>query len=309
MELNSEDDIKIIRKKNDFLGGYLPWIYYEQNGKRYYRKQVRHYLKKFLLDYAKAISTELDVPMIDYKFASDGKTHYLISEDYDDKLPDYRVVEKNFDADNIFSVLDGVKSVCSKYSNGDAIYEKFLRQILFSYVICDWDRNEHNCKLYEKNNHLEICPYLDIDGMFMWDEDLEVYWDEYYYFPDDMQKHVDWLNSGPRYDDFVHSVEQENEDFKFYFDKYYNYMFRENIFCSKDDEHNWKVLFKRIYDEIKDKSIFDKMANLDFETIEKKYNLVMSDNARTVISTMFDIQKERFNEYYDEILNDNKKIK
>lgn len=51
------------------------------------------------------------------------------------------------------------------------------------------------------------------------------------------------------------------------------------------------------------------MANLEFETIEKKYTLVLSDNARTVISTMFNIQKERFNEYYNEITNDNKKIK
>ena len=63
----------------DCHGSYGLEIYKEGNNK-YYKKKVKNYLGKFLLDYAKALSKETNIPLIDYSFVEENKNYYYLSK-------------------------------------------------------------------------------------------------------------------------------------------------------------------------------------------------------------------------------------
>jgi len=60
-------------------------------------------------------------------------------------------------------------------------------------------------------------------------------------------------------------------------------------------------LFTIIYNEISDKSIFDKIHKLDYEELEKKYDLDMTRNARIMISNLFYVRKKEFDDFYKKL--------
>ena len=266
---------------------------YNENGSKYYKKGPILYIKKFILEYIQALSKELNVPMIDYQFNEEESQYYFISNSYDINYPDYQVIIKPFECEDEFELLVKMKDFCSKYENGSLIYQKFLKQMLFSILICDPDRTVDNIKLYSYNNKLEIAPYMDIDLVFDFQEDDPLFMDCYYKFPKEMKNDVDKINETSD-GSYYYTVDELNKEFEKEFE------IKKDIFLSNlyDMEDKFKLL-DYIYKEIDNKNIFDMIVNLNYEELVKKYNLNISNNANKIIRLMFITMQSVIKSYYD----------
>lgn len=270
----------------DCHGSYGLNIYVENNHK-YYKKKVKHYLKKFLLEYAQALSKELMIPMIDYSFITEDKKYYYLSKCYDEKIPDYEVIMNPFEADNLLELITNMKQYCLAFSNGTEIYNKFLNQILLSYLIADDDRTVDNLKLYKKGNLLHIAPYLDIDLIFSQQSDDAIFMDIYYLYHDDLEKEIKLMNEDSD-GSYYFTEEIINQEFKELLNKKIH-IFKEYIYDSETTGYslNWDQILNLIYQELQDKKIFDQISNLSFVELEKKYKLNFSENSRVIILILF----------------------
>lgn len=271
---------------------------YKEGSHKYYKKKIKNYLKKFLLDYAKALSNEIDIPLIDYSFIIEDKNYYFLSKCYDEKLVDYDVILKPFEADNLLELINKMKLFCLNYSNGEDIYNRFLKQILFSYLIADPDRTVDNMKLYKKDDLLHLAPYMDLDLMFIEQDDSEIFMDLYYLFPDEMEKeikHIIETSDGS----FTLTRDTVNNDFnKLLIDN--DKIFNEFILDSESTGYSltWDYMLNIIYQELNDKTVFKRISNLNFETLENKYKLNFSSNARLIINILFNRRKQKIDLIY-----------
>jgi len=276
----------------DCHGSYGLEIYKEGNNK-YYKKKVNNYLKKFLLDYAKALSKEINIPIIDYSFVEKNKNYYLLSKCYDENFLDYEVIIRPFEANNLLELINNMRLFCSNYTNGEDIYNQFLKQILFSYLISDPDRTVDNMKLYRKGDLLRLAPYMDLDMMFIGQEDDEIFMDFNYFFLDEMEREIQCINESSD-GSFTLTVDNINETFQKMLINNEN-IFDELILDSELTGYslNWDYVLNIIYQELSDKEIFEKVSNLDFETLENKYKLNFSPNARLIINMLFIKRKQK----------------
>ena len=318
---------KVLRKFVSWYGRDL--TKYLQDGKVYYQKNMLYRFYQYPLQYAKALSKELDVPMIDYKYIEeDGKPYYL-SEDYDKTIPDYKYIKNpfklvypelaadyikfinNFDIDDIINCM---KKLCSNFENGREVYDEYLKQTLFSFFIADPDRNHENVRLYKKGNKLKISPYFDIDYIFSineWSSAIQLIESDLHYLsPEEMQKWCDEFNNDPDNikEGSVYTIERINNEFDEVFNRCYDDIYTENIYSNKEHFH-WDDLFQIIYNEISDKSIFDKIHNLKYEELEQKYDLEMPRNARILISNLFEVKKNEFDDFYSKNIDNKSKKK
>ena len=327
---------RTLRTIMKFFHGSL--VKYKKGSTVFYRKEMSEYFLQFPLKYAKVLSNELDIPMINYRFIKKAenrkylskdsrmKQYYFLSTDYDKSIPDYKYIDNPFNINlddlsgievlnaiddiNIDDIIGYMKEFCSNYENGKEIYDEYLKQILLSFFISDPDRNFRNIRLYKKGNQLKLAPYFDIDFIFSvnrWSIGAEDLVTSYVHYlpPDEMQKWCDEYNNDPSNikEGSVYTIERINSEFDDLFERCYDDLYIENIYSTKDNYH-WDDLFQLIYDEISDKSIFDKIHKLDYEALEEKYNLDMPRNARIMIYNLFKVRKEEFDKFYKKIKKD-----
>ncbi len=311
----------------------LDLIKYRKGNTIFYRKDIGDYFKQFPLKYAKALSKELDIPMVNYKFVtkekdqrylnedSSRRKYYYLSVDYEESLKGYEYIENPFNIDlggsdwlsvlnsiNIDTIIGYMKEFCANYKNGREVYDEYLKQILLSFFISDVDRNHENVKLYRKGDYLKLVPYFDLDFIFSIDDWsiaasqlIQNY--QYYLPPEEMQEWCDEYNSDPMNiedETSLYTIDRLNSEFNELFDKGFDSLYGEQIFTN-DDNFHWEDLFTIIYNEISDKSIFDKIHKLDYEELEKKYDLDMTRNARIMISNLFYVRKKEFDDFYKKL--------
>lgn len=270
-------------------------IYYD-NENKYYKKRIKNYIKKFMIEFAESLSKELNIPMIQYKFIEEDDEYYLVSTSYDDNFKNYQVIINPFECEGIIDFLIKMKIFCSKFENGDKTYQIFLRQILFSILMCDPDRTVDNMKLYMKDKKLEIAPYMDIDMIFDTQFDDPLFMDTYYKFPEDMKLEIEELNELSD-GSYSYSIESINEEFKKEYEE------KKESICSYDEEEVFEIL-DYIYNQIADKKIFNEIINLNYEQIEEKYNLNIPINARIIIKKMFTTIQGDIKLFYENKLSD-----
>lgn len=246
--------------------------------KKLYIKKVK-YIYKYLIKYLNSISNVLDIPVIKYDFIEENNNYYIVSKCFDELVDFDKILLSPFYYNNTIDGIYMMKEYTLKFNNGCKIYNEYLKQLILSVLINDADRTIDNIKLYVKGNNLILAPYMDIHLMMNADNDLTVFYDEYYLEDD---KAEEFIEESEIYTNLIELKKNFYDEYKF---SYY-FAFNQFVFgdCLIDE------FLDILYQELEDKTIFDKIINLNLEQLLDKSNV--QENAYMMIETQFNIAKD-----------------